>query len=350
MGRAKYNKVKPQALRVRHEIVVTTRGIKVKVTEAKHIQNIRQSISPRKKTMTPARAASFNTFEAYDIPENQRKKVNATKMLLSSPVILRPFQYSQNDYMREFLPRRDKYVSLMLDRYGSQVAGGKCRSCDTGIAQWRCLDCFADDCRCRTCFSGAHKMLPFHRVQRWTGTHFTNDWLSRIGVQIHLGHAGEPCPAYDPNANLNDEDFEDVWLDCEDEDETGEMIDDMVEEDEAIYGTRTGDKYLPNIRDEVTIVDLSGIHQISVRPCSCPQRSAIDEQYLAMGLFPASFTTVKTAFTFDVLVDQRLDNLESKTAVLRYWNKLKRKTSSFGLERIPVGHKTIPRLQLLKSF
>jgi hypothetical protein len=57
---------------------------------------------------------------------------------------------------------------------------------------------------------------------------------------------------------------------------------------------------------------------------------------LRAGFFPTSFITIKTVVTFRALEDQRLDNLECKSALLKYWNKLKRKTSSHLWLSIPV--------------
>ncbi len=55
-----------------------------------------------------------------------------------------------------------------------------------------------------------------------------------------------------------------------------------------------------------------------------------------MGLFPATFKRVSTAFTFRVLEDQRLDHLECKTPLLKYWTKLRRKTSPDDWDSVPV--------------
>ncbi|KAG2738524.1 hypothetical protein P692DRAFT_201873906 [Suillus brevipes Sb2] len=56
-----------------------------------------------------------------------------------------------------------------------------------------------------------------------------------------------------------------------------------------------------------------------------------------MGLFPASFTSPKTAFTFAVLDDFLLDNLECRTSVMNYYSKLRRVTSSVFPHLVPVS-------------
>jgi hypothetical protein len=55
-----------------------------------------------------------------------------------------------------------------------------------------------------------------------------------------------------------------------------------------------------------------------------------------MGLFPASLQNIKTAFTFGVLDDFRMDNLECKTAGLNYWHKVVRITSNEFPKSVPV--------------
>ena len=75
------------------------------------------------------------------------------------------------------------------------------------------------------------------------------------------------------------------------------------------------------------MVDRSGLHKIQMHACRCEGALPVDIQCLRMGFFPTSFVKIKTVITFQALEDQRLDNLECKTAVLRYWSKLRRKTS-----------------------
>jgi hypothetical protein len=58
-----------------------------------------------------------------------------------------------------------------------------------------------------------------------------------------------------------------------------------------------------------------------------------------MGLFPASFAQPKTAFTFEVLDDFLLNNLECGTLVMNYYNKLRRMTTS-----------VFPHLVLMRPF
>jgi hypothetical protein len=61
-----------------------------------------------------------------------------------------------------------------------------------------------------------------------------------------------------------------------------------------------------------------------------------------MGLFPASLKRVQTAFTFAVLDDFQMDNLECKTAGMKYFSKLQRLTSNTFPSSVPVGIGLVP--------
>ncbi|KAG1776152.1 hypothetical protein EV702DRAFT_927403, partial [Suillus placidus] len=72
----------------------------------------------------------------------------------------------------------------------------------------------------------------------------------------------------------------------------------------------------------------SSIHIMPIRFCQCPDARTQDEQMFEMGMFPASFARPKMAFTFALLNDFILDNLECGTSAMNYYSKLRRITSS----------------------
>jgi hypothetical protein len=105
---------------------------------------------------------------------------------------------------------------------------------------------------------------------------------------------------------------------------------DTWEEGDLGFGYFSQTKSVPSA-DRVTtlcIVDRSGVHDLPVHWCRCPGHISDDRQLFAMGLFPATFKFVKTAFTFHVLDDFRIENLECKTAALNFYSKLRRMTSN----------------------
>ncbi|KAG1725161.1 uncharacterized protein EDB91DRAFT_1254899 [Suillus paluster] len=69
-----------------------------------------------------------------------------------------------------------------------------------------------------------------------------------------------------------------------------------------------------------------------------------DMQLFEMGLFPASFTSPKTAFTFVVLDDFLLDNLECGTSAMNYYSKLRRVTSSVFPHLVPDRYRELMRV------
>jgi len=87
----------------------------------------------------------------------------------------------------------------------------------------------------------------------------------------------------------------------------------------------------------LTIIDRSGIHEIGVRWCCCPNAPERDMQLMAAGLFPATFRNPKTAFTFRVLEEFHLDNLECKTTPGQFISRLRRLTSEEFPNTVPVG-------------
>jgi len=125
-----------------------------------------------------------------------------------------------------------------------------------------------------------------------------------------------------------------MWGDPEIPDEAGEDDDDdddvnIMEEPGTMHPSTLP---WPPVYDDdknpfITIVDVSGIHHLPVCGCICEAADPhINIAYLEVGLFPASFERIQTVFTMDVLKDYRLANLECKTSVYQYYQKLRRLT------------------------
>jgi hypothetical protein len=91
----------------------------------------------------------------------------------------------------------------------------------------------------------------------------------------------------------------------------------------------------------ITIIDRSGVHEIGVRWCCCPNAAECDMQLMAAGLFPVTFRNPKTTFTFRVLEEFHLDNLECKTTPSQFSSHLRMLTSDEFPNTVPVGQATI---------
>jgi hypothetical protein len=160
-----------------------------------------------------------------------------------------------------------------------------------------------------------------------------------MGVEIHLSLQGRPCPHH--NQEWKDIDDE-GWSTgtcivrhtglyhglAEDIDDAGSDV--FAETDHAA----SNDKDLLEVnvtsaaRTNVAVVDTSGVHVMSVRFCQYPDSLSHDKQMFEMGMFLASFAWLKTAFTFALLNDFTLDNLECSTLAMNYYSKLRCITSS----------------------
>jgi hypothetical protein len=156
--------------------------------------------------------------------------------------------------------------------------------------------------------------------------------MRQVGVVIQLGHGGKPCPR---NSNQSDsfDDPADQWEDDdEEEEEEGTEGADCLQDIQPAPGV-----YDPHGNTIMVIVDKSGVHHIPVHHCRCDGHATDDMQLLEMGLFAASFKRIKTAFTFGVLDDFLMDNLECKTSALHYFSKLQRVTCSAFPHTVPVS-------------
>src|SRR6202012_5871208 len=87
----------------------------------------------------------------------------------------------------------------------------------------------------------------------------------------------------------------------------------------------------------ITVVDRSKLHEIGVSWCRCSEAPEHDMQLMMAGLFPATFHNPKTAFTFRVLEDFHLDNLECKTTPSQFFSRLRRLTNDEFPNTVPVG-------------
>ena len=75
------------------------------------------------------------------------------------------------------------------------------------------------------------------------------------------------------------------------------------------------------------IIDSTGMLSLPVISCSCPTADAANELFLDLELFPASYESIKTAFTFCCLDNYRSSNLECKTSAYQYYQKLHQLTN-----------------------
>ena len=198
-----------------------------------------------------------------------------------------------------------------------------------------------------------------------------------MGIQVHCGHRGAPCPelrTYEGCLPSLDADAPSpqpvslpnlVFRHGDDLDEVPYMVEESDsewedEDGDFYYGTNPGVllstvSELPWIgeaprRDTpsrhpsaytndrmVVVVDLEGIHELPFTFCACPNAPRDDIQLLDLGYYPASIHQPKTVFTYRVLDDFLLSNKECKTAARNYFNKLRRTTNPAFPHMVPVS-------------
>ena len=215
-----------------------------------------------------------------------------------------------------------------------------------------------------------HRHHPFHRIESWTGEYFSESWLWKAGTILHLGHNGSPCPGerwdasdatlmdslnrlsmpeddaerndlpwkqFLENPIFNDEDYDEVA------DKDGGGLHNESEIPDPPISTIDGNRVL-------TYVHVNGVHQLPTSFCKCRGAASEEIQLLRMGLFPSTSTTPQTAFTFQLLDDYLLENLECKTSALHYFSKLRRMTCKAFPQLVKARARFIGPIYLLKAF
>ncbi|KAF8266490.1 hypothetical protein EI94DRAFT_1701677 [Lactarius quietus] len=129
-----------------------------------------------------------------------------------------------------------------------------------------------------------------------------------------------------------------LQMDCDEEDSCQAS---SCEKDDVTanfnFGSSKPDCHNKDGKPFITVIDRSGIHEIGINWCHCPEAPKHDLQLMMAGLFPATFHNPKTAFTFQVLEEFHLDNLECKTTPSQFFSRLKRLTSDEFPNTVLVG-------------
>lgn len=108
-------------------------------------------------------------------------------------------------------------------------------------------------------------------------------------------------------------DFEEV-----DDDEIADVMPEETHEDPRT--DMLGNRY-------VRVVHTNGIHNLCLVTCECNGRSSHMDLAHA-GFLPTTFSQYRTLFSTAVLDDYRISNLECKSSISQYWQKLCRQTDS----------------------
>ncbi|KAJ7828326.1 hypothetical protein B0H13DRAFT_2373260 [Mycena leptocephala] len=171
---------------------------------------------------------------------------------------------------------------------GIPLAGSIC-SCGSKEVEIQCHDCTGYKATCTKCFIAQHLNNPFHWAEKWdlADGFFVKHDISSLGHIIQLGHHGGPCA--------------------------------------SPVGTR-----------KFTVVDHNGVHATQLAFCGCRELPPNKvRQLMRSRLFPATMKETKTAFTFTLLKQCHLHNLEAKKAAYDYMGALRRLTNNSFTADVP---------------
>ncbi|KAJ6534401.1 hypothetical protein B0H19DRAFT_1080876 [Mycena capillaripes] len=193
----------------------------------------------------------------------------------------------------------DRYLTevLHLEGRGDHATESTCPRCLTDgeegeageeprPADHRCNDCLGGgELICADCIVLAHRQLPFHWIEHWTGQAFEHKKLKDMGLRIQLGH----------------------W-----------------------EGVNRGKCPVPRpaIDDDFVVVVVHGVHQVGLDYCGCGQGGHATVQLLRARLWAATTTNPKTAATFAMLRKYHLLSFESKCLALEFYQSLAREADN----------------------
>ncbi|KAH8985052.1 hypothetical protein EDB86DRAFT_2810433 [Lactarius hatsudake] len=259
--------------------------------------------------------------------------------------------------MGQWIDIRSRYLYLLLEMEGLTRAP-KCSMC-TSPMQIKCSDCIGGNYFCKCCCLQTHMRSPFHRMSRWTGAHFAPISLKSLGFKLCLGHDGKPCPLTrrprrNQSASLISVEEEHAPLSGDLHLHLSQEFEDMHAISDTLFDsagdvldpsgghtrrTRTAQSGNPLI----TMVNQTGVFEMEVLFCVCPNAGTNDEQLLQAGIFPSTFRHIETAFTFSVLDDFLANNLECKTTAQQYYSKLQSITNRMFPDNVPNLYKQLLR-------
>ncbi|KAM6491450.1 hypothetical protein JOM56_013019 [Amanita muscaria] len=235
--------------------------------------------SPNPLTAEPQTAAT-QEIEAPEVGDQEQEKSGRKRQ-----------SNTTSSKLQEWLSFRQGSLDELLrhDGLGSFLGRTQCITCGEAEGGYKCRDCFDGSLlRCQKCLLDYHKRHPLHRIEHWNGSFFEKASLQSLGLRIQLGHGGLPCHSPSPGP----------------------------------LG--------------FCVVDLSGIHYVSVDLCDCLGHGIIPSrmQMLRAGWFPATFTRPKTVFTFEILDTFHELTLQGKTTAYDFYQTILRKTDNLGLDKM----------------
>ncbi|KAF9559266.1 hypothetical protein CPC08DRAFT_611227, partial [Agrocybe pediades] len=204
--------------------------------------------------------------------------------------------------LSEWLEEREGFLSEFLCLEGKPLGIDQCQTCQiTGMQQmYRCWECDGLQVQCRSCIIRAHEGRGLHFIEKWNLMlgFWEKTTLRELGHCYQLGHpiGRGPCPRPERS-------FAGIF----------------------------------------TILDINGIHQITLDFCNCGLRQPHYVQLLRFGWFPVTVKFPRTAVTLRLLKFFQVLSFESKSTVYEFHRTIQRLTDNTGMKRMPDRNRLLRR-------
>ncbi|RPD67803.1 hypothetical protein L226DRAFT_474379 [Lentinus tigrinus ALCF2SS1-7] len=179
---------------------------------------------------------------------------------------------------------------------------------------FRCQDCPMGVTMCHACILHDHRARPFDRIRRWS----TEDecWVktstAELGHVVYLGHGGHCCPKIPRDQDGNPD---------------------------------------PRTRQRtITVLHEHGIVEMPFVFCRCASPVNDVQQLLAVGLWPATWDTPKTATTLTTLETLHNLSLQAHVNYHDYLEHLKRMTDGVLTSEVPDRYRELTHSMRQYSF
>ncbi|PPQ80627.1 hypothetical protein CVT24_002727 [Panaeolus cyanescens] len=205
---------------------------------------------------------------------------------------------------------KELYRSKYLDELCRHSGRGDFRKIETcpdcvsrgsetpGPATYRCESCFLGDLVCQNCCVRRHQKQPFHKIEKWNGTHFADVSLKSLGLRIQLNHINMTCS---------------VPIPC---------------------------------HFNMVIIHTNGIHEVAFDYCGCEKAESHYVQLLRRRIFPSSQYVIQTCATFEVLDLLHKLSLTTKSGMYDLYRGLEKLTDSTGLNTPKTKYRPLLRMSI----
>ncbi|EAU82120.2 hypothetical protein CC1G_09579 [Coprinopsis cinerea okayama7 len=270
------NNLAPSASRTLEEISVSTHG---ETRSTASLPPLLEKVAPR--TSQPSHPSATPSNIEVKEPSITTKE--------------EPARSQTTALINEFEAALPKLMALVFEATVKTDGLEEECKCGHGRRTITCRDCTLYPLTCVQCFATAHKHHPLHWAEVWNpeARCFERKDISDVlplksttPFTVDLGHSGTDCSSH-------------------------------------------------SLPIPMTLVDVNGIHKANVRFCTCHGIHERVSQLVKSGFFPATLTQPRTAFSFSVLRQFHLIQLEGKMSAYDFCSTLRRLSDNVFTDEIP---------------